>query len=85
MREVVFFQEEDDKEEEYGRNWGNIWQILCNIDKLISYYEIKEATTIFELAWWKQKLDEAGSDRANRNEYCIPVPGPVKETIFRST
>ena len=45
---------------EHGNNWENIREILCRIDKLISYYEMKEAATIFELALWKSNL---GSDR----------------------
>jgi hypothetical protein len=65
-----------------GRNWGSIRNILCKIERLVSYYEMKEATSIFELALWKSKLDQAGSYVANRNEYCIEVPGPVKETIL---
>ena len=38
-----------------GRNWKNIKDALCKIERLISYYEMKEATTIFELVLWKKK------------------------------
>jgi hypothetical protein len=31
---------------EHGNNWENIREILCRIDKLMSYYEMKEAATI---------------------------------------
>jgi hypothetical protein len=40
----------------YSRNWKNIRKVLCKIGRLISYYEMKEATTIYELALWKSKL-----------------------------
>ena len=64
-------------------NWGsNIRDILCKIERLVSHYEMKEVTTIIELALWKVKLDQAGSNTANRSEYRIEVPGPVKETIL---
>jgi hypothetical protein len=37
------------------RNWKNIKDALCKIERLISYYEMKEATTIFELVLWKKQ------------------------------
>ena len=51
-------------------------------DRLISYYEKKEVTSIFELALWKANLDHAGGNIENCNEYSIEVPGPVQDTIL---
>ena len=50
--------------------WDWIIQCLDKIIRLIRYYEIKEETTLFELAW-KAKMD------------YIEVPGPVKDTILQ--
>ena len=50
---------------------------------MISYYEIKEATSILELALWKFKLGQV--DEANpipRKKCCMDVPGPVKDIIL---
>ena len=67
----------------------NLWKqikksYLGRIDNMISFYEMKEATTIFELAWWKDKIDnpEEGSP-ATREECRTDVPGPVKDTILQ--
>jgi hypothetical protein len=49
-----------------GRNWENIRGIFCKIELLISYYEMKEATITLELALWKSKVDQAGSNVTNR-------------------
>ena len=37
--------------------WGIAQQHICRIVKWIKYYEMKEATTLFELALWKAKMD----------------------------
>jgi hypothetical protein len=65
------------------RNWKRVRDDLEKIIGLISYYEIKEATSIFELALWKFKLDQV--DKANpipRKRYRMDVPGPVKDIIL---
>jgi len=58
---------------------------LDKVVQLIRYYEIKEATTLFELALWKCKINQAVNDDepANRKAYRIEVPGPVKDTILQ--
>ena len=57
---------------------------LVRISQLVSYYELKEATTTFELALWKSKLDQAGATNpTNRSDYRIDVPGPVKDTMLQ--
>ena len=61
---------------------------LDKIVKLVSYYEIKEATALFELALWKakigQKLDRVDATNPAMREACrIEVPGPVKDAILK--
>ena len=65
-------------------DWNDIRRDLGRIIRLVSYYELKEATSTFELALWKSKLDQADvTDPTNRNAYRIDVPGPVKDTILQ--
>ena len=51
----------------------------------IKYYELKEATTLFELALWKAMMDQAEKDICVRDrDACrVEVPGPVKDTIIQ--
>ena len=56
--------------------------ILCKIGRLISYYEMKETMTIFELALWKWQLNQAGGNTANRSDHRVAVPGPAQNTIL---
>ena len=65
-----------------GRNWNRVRDDLDKIVRLISYYELKEGTSMFELALWKFKLDQV--DKANpipRKKCRMDVPGPVKDII----
>ena len=67
-----------------GRNWKRVREDLEKIIRLISYYELKEATSTFELALWKFKLDQV--DKANpipRKKCRMDVPGPVKDIILQ--
>ena len=67
-----------------GGNWNAVIRDLDKIIRLISYYELKEATSILELALWKFKLDQA--DAANpipRKKCRMDVPGPVKDIILQ--
>ena len=59
-------------------------EALGRIDKSIAYYELREATTLLELAMWKSKMDQAeeASD-INRDLYRIDIPGPVKNAILQ--
>ena len=69
---------------EGGNNWNRVRDDLDKIGRLISYYELKEATSIFELALWKFKLDQV--DKANpipRKKCRMDVPGPVKDIILQ--
>ena len=53
---------------ENGDNWKSVEQSLNNIVKVLSFYEVKEAGVLFELALWKAKLDQAedGANPVNR-------------------
>ena len=65
-------------------NWDDIRRDLGRITRLVSYYELKEATSTFELALWKSKLDQAdATNTTNRAAYRIDVPGPVKDTMLQ--
>jgi len=74
-------------------NWNNLFtetlvkideEKLAKVKRLIAFYEVKEATVIFELALWKSRIDQADiSSSFDRRAYRIEVPGPVKDTILQ--
>jgi len=65
-------------------NWNDTKRDFGKTTRLVSYYELKEATTTFELALWKSKLDQTDvTNLTNRTAYRIDVPGPVKDTILQ--
>jgi len=66
-----------------GSTWGTVKEILCRIDQLLTYYEVREATTLFELAMWKSKIDQAEENLINRDAHRIDIPGPVRDTILQ--
>ena len=67
-----------------AHNWDDIRRDLSRIARLVSYYELKEATSTFELAMWKSKLNQADTtNTTNRAAYRIDVPGPVKDTMLQ--
>ena len=65
-------------------NWNEIRRDLDRITRLVSYYELKEATSTFELALWKFNLDQAdATSTTNRAAFRLDMPGPVKDTILQ--
>lgn len=66
-----------------GKNWNIIKQSVDKIVKLVTYYEMREAATFFELALWKAKLRQAEDDFIDRDAYRIEVPGPAQEAILQ--
>jgi len=56
---------------------------LDKIGNLMQYYEVKEATTLIELALWNAKLSEAGEEVISNRHACrVEVPGPAKDLIL---
>ena len=67
-----------------GNNWNTARENLGKLVRLISYYELKGGTSLFELALWKFKLDQV--DAANpipRKKCRMDVPGPAKDIILQ--
>ena len=68
-----------------GYNWGAL--VIPSLNRIIGrirHYEIKEATTLFELALWKANIDQVDdTNPANREACRIEVPGPVRVTILQ--
>ena len=58
---------------------------LDKIVRLIRHYEMKEATTLFEIALWKARIDQADISipSSDRGACRVEVPGPVKDTILQ--
>ena len=70
-----------------GRNsqWKELKAVFEGIVRLLTYYEMKEATTLFKIAFWKTKIDETDDvvNPIGRSPcHRIEVPGPVKDTIL---
>ena len=63
-------------------NWNTIKASLDQIVIWIRYHEIKEATTLFELALWKARIVQV-EENSNRDACRIDVPGPVKDAILQ--
>lgn len=51
-----------------GRNWDAVRNDIDKIIRVISYYELKEATSILEVALWKFKIDESSSSRRSSGQ-----------------
>ena len=74
---------------EIEKPWGTDTVVELDKEKvnkivgLIAYYEVKEATTMFELALWKARIDQAGEANISRNAHRVEVPGPVRDTILQ--
>ena len=71
-----------------GTNWKAVREIIDKIIGVLDYYEVKEATTTIELAFWKAEIQSKTASESNCSELdrrgcCIEVPGPVKDTILQ--
>jgi len=65
-------------------NWDTLRALLAQIVSWIRFYEIKETTPLFELALWKENMNQLGATSiARREAYRIEVPGPVKDAILQ--
>jgi len=67
--------------------WVTVKERLDPVINLITYYETKAATSLFELALWKAKIKisqvEDTSTQGGRDACRIEVPGPVKDVILQ--
>ena len=67
-----------------GRNWDILRSVFGRIDQLLTYYELREATSLLELAMWKTKIDQLDEENfTNCDAHRIDIPGPVKDTILQ--
>jgi hypothetical protein len=78
---VVQWREDDEMFSSYAYKCV-IGDIFSEIERRVSHYEMKEATTIYELALWKGYLNQAKSEVTNRYDYCAEVPKEVKYSIL---
>lgn len=54
------------------------------IQALLAYFELKEATSLFELALWKAMVKEHSAVSIEERDACrIGIPGPVKDAIMQ--
>jgi len=71
---------------EGGNDWMTCKENLDQILDLIAHVQLKEATTAFELALWKEKMTEesmVGDGNRNREACRIGVPGPFKDAVMQ--
>ena len=66
-------------------NWNSLEESLNKIVDLLVFHEVKESTTLFELALWKSKIDqtEKGTNPVDRAACRTEVPRRVKNTILQ--
>jgi hypothetical protein len=65
-------------------NWAATRRHLDHALSLISYYELKEATSTIELAMWKARIEEVGAVTLDQRSSCrVDVPGPAKDAILQ--
>ena len=64
--------------------WASVQGCLNHIARLVSYYEMKEATSLVELALWKSKINQASAISSSDREACrVDMPGPAKDMILQ--
>ena len=60
------------------------WANLDRVPALLSCYEFKEATIIFELALWKARIEEKGAVTVEERSECHgDVPWPADDVIMQ--
>ena len=63
--------------------WTSVQRSLNQIARLVSYYEMREATSLLELALWKCKISQASVATADREACRVDMPGPAKDMILQ--
>lgn len=67
-----------------NENWETTKENFEQAIAWVSYYELREATTIVELALWKMKIEETGAATVEERDACRgEVPGPLKDAIIQ--
>ena len=66
-------------------DWSVVRKKRDVILELILFYEKREATCLFELAFWKSQITIADDNQnpIDREACRIDVPGPVKDAILK--
>ena len=66
-------------------DWGVVQKKRDTILELISFYERREKTCLFELALWKAQISIAEENQypVDRQACRIDVPGPVKDALLQ--
>ena len=65
-------------------NWKATRTQLDRVLAWVSYYELREATTTIELAFWKINIGETGAATVEERDACRgEVPGPAKDAIIQ--
>ena len=62
--------------------WASVQRCLNQIARLIGCYEMKEATTLIDLALWKCKINHT-SVVVDRDACRVDMPGPAKDMILQ--
>ena len=67
------------------KNVSSAIKSIDQIDNLLQYYEVKEATSLVELALWKATISQADEEvyPINRDACRVEVPGPAKDLILQ--
>ena len=67
-----------------NNNWAAVRTNLNQLLAWISFFELKEATTLFELALWKARIGEFGAVTDEERNACrVDIPGPAKDAILQ--
>ncbi|KAL7524481.1 hypothetical protein ACHAXR_000592, partial [Thalassiosira sp. AJA248-18] len=66
-----------------GENWETTRERLDTIFGLMTYYELKEATAIFDLALTRAMISVEVASVDERDASRIEVPGPVKAAVLQ--
>ena len=65
-------------------NWTATRTNLEQVLAWISHFELKEATTLYELLLWKANIEKVGAVTKGERSGCrVDVPGPAKDAILQ--
>ena len=65
-------------------DWEAIKEHFENVLTWVSYYELKEATSIIDLAMWKANIKDMGAVSIDERYACrVEVPEPARHAILQ--